>query len=254
MTEEEQKHAGSELYDENFYKSIKEASKISAQSLLPEILKFMRPKTVIDIGCGAGSWLAVWQELGAEVVGVDGDYVDREQLMIDEKFFRPMNLEERINIDERFDLAMTMEVAEHLSPKRADSFVEDLTKLSDVILFSAAIPGQGGTNHVNEQWQSYWQAKFLNCGYVGVDYLRSKTWYNAGIGSIYLSNTLIYVKRSELYRYPELEKYYLEHRDSMVVDVVHPLTWINCMSNLINTQNQLIAKINELTNSAEKSE
>ena len=168
--ENNQAHAGNQLYDENFYLEINEGSLSSAVAILPLLADLIHPRTVADVGCGGGGWLAVWQELyGAKIFGIDGDYVDRSQLFIAAENFHPANLEERITLTQRFDLVMSLEVAEHLTPARADSFVEDLTRLSDVILFSAAIPSQGGTNHVNEQWQSYWMKKFLRQGYVTVD-------------------------------------------------------------------------------------
>ncbi len=129
-------------------------------------------------------------------------------------------------MNRRFDLAMTLEVAEHLTPTRADSFIEDLTKLSDVILFSAAIPAQGGTNHVNEQWQSYWAEKFLRLGYVGIDCIRPAVWENSELDTCRKQNPFIYAKSSELYRYPELQEFYLKHRDGTIFDAVHPELYV----------------------------
>ncbi len=195
--------------------------------ILPIVNEVVRPRTVVDVGCGIGSWLAVWQRnFGAEIYGIDGDYLDRSQLLIDEKFFHPANIEERINLERRFDLAMCLEVAEHLTPARADSFVEDLTRLSDVILFSAAIPAQGGTNHVNEQWQSYWVEKFLRLGYVCVDFVRPKIWNATNLPPWRKANTLLFVKRTELYHYPELQDFYLKHRDATFFNVVHPELYV----------------------------
>ena len=173
------------------------------------------------------------------VYGIDGDYVDRAQLFIDEKFFHPANIEERITLERRFDLVESLEVAEHLTPARADSFVEDLTRLSDVILFSAAIPAQGGTNHVNEQWQSYWAEKFLRLGYVGIDCIRPQIWRNLDAGLCYRQNIFIYVKDTELYRYPELQEFYLKHRDATIFNAVHPEMWINKLVEFQNAYNQL---------------
>ena len=140
---------------------------------------------------------------------------------------------------------MTLEVAEHLSPARADSFVEDLTKLSDVILFSAAIPAQGGTNHVNEQWQSYWAQKFSRLGYVAIDCIRPKVWEDTALDIHYRQNIFMYVKSSELYRYPELQEFYLKHRDAIIFDAVHPQMWISRLlvfqNAYANLQKQLAA-------------
>jgi len=199
-----------------------------AEIMLSVARQFIQPQSVVDVGCGLGGWLATWQKICGEnvyIYGMDGDYVDRSQMFIDEKFFHPTNLEERITLKRRFDLAMNLEVAEHLSPERADSFVEDLTKLSDVILFGAAIPVQGGTNHINEQWQSYWAEKFLRLGYVAIDCVRPKVWSCNEVSRHYRQNVLVYVKSTELYRYPELQDFYLKHRDTIIYDVVHPEVW-----------------------------
>ncbi|MBQ6297893.1 MAG: class I SAM-dependent methyltransferase [Selenomonadaceae bacterium] len=217
------------FYNANFYKAQKAGSLNSATEVLKVVANFVHPRSVVDIGCGVGGWLAVWGKMidrgGIIICGVDGDYVDRSQLFIDEKFFHPANLEERVTFEYHFDLAMSLEVGEHLTPARADSFVEDLTLMSDVILFSAAIPRQGGTNHINEQWQSYWAKKFLRFGYVGIDCIRPKIWDNDKISCWYRQNILIYAKASELYRYPELQEFYLKHRDVTIYDMVHPVRW-----------------------------
>ena len=238
--ENKQIHAGNQAYDENFYRAQKDGSFKSATIILPLVSEYVHPRSVIDVGCGMGGWLSFWQKnFGAEICGVDGDYVDRSQLFIDEKNFYPINLEERVTASQRFDLAMTIEVAEHLTPSRADSFVEDLTKLSDIILFSAAIPAQGGTNHVNEQWQSYWQEKFLRLNYVGIDCIRPKIWEKDGVEICYRQNMFIYAKSSELYRYPELQEFYLKHRDGTIFDAVHPRLWIGRLLQLQNMFNQM---------------
>ena len=236
-------HAGNEAYDEKFYHLQKDGSYRSASIVLPALMKYVRPRSVIDIGCGVGTWLAVWKNFGVEIHGVDGDYVDRSQLLIPEENFHPANLEKRLSVNAKFDLVETLEVAEHLTPARADSFVEDLTKLGDVILFSAAIIGQGGTNHVNEQMQSYWAEKFLRLGYVGIDCVRPQVWNEQQITPHYRQNTLVYVKRSELYRYPELQKYYLEHCDTIVYDLVHPGQWLFMLVNYQNAFRQFQAQL-----------
>lgn len=242
--ENKQTHAGEQAYDENFYRAQKDDSFRSASVILPLVAELVHPRTVIDVGCGVGTWLAVWQKnFGAEIYGLDGDYVDRSQLFIDKKDFHSFNLEERITLNRRFDLAMTLEVAEHLTPARADSFVEDLTKLSDVILFSAAIPAQGGTNHVNEQWQSYWAKKFLRFGYVAIDCIRPKIWTTNDVSFWYRQNIFIYAKSTELYLYPELQEFYLKHRDATIFDAVHPEMWISRLIEVQKTFNQMQAEL-----------
>ena len=151
-------------------------------------------------------------------------------------------MEEKINLGKKFELVQTLEVAEHLSPERAESFVEDLTNLGDVVLFSAAILGQGGTNHVNEQMQSYWVEKFLQRDYVCIDCLRPQIWTNPQIDSYYRQNIFLYVKRTELYHYPEMQKYYLENREHTIYDAVHPEIWVGRLQAFQNFYNQLQAQ------------
>ena len=215
-----------QIYNENFYRSQKDASYRSAEVIIPLVMKYVQPRSVIDVGCGVAPWLSVFQKFGARVYGVDGDYVDRTQLYIDQNDFHPANLEERLNVGERFDLAMTMEVAEHLSPARADTFVEDLTKLSDVVLFSAAAAAQGGDHHINEQMPSYWASKFARHGYVCIDCIRPQVWTDQRIQVWYRQNVLLFVNIDALKNYWELKVFYLEHRNSTVIDIIHPQMWL----------------------------
>ena len=100
--------------------------------------------------------------------------------LLGEANFIERDLSQRITIDSKYDLACCLEVAEHLPPERAGSFVEDLTKLAPVVLFSAAIPGQGGDNHVNEMWQHHWARLFAKNGFRAVDYVRPMIWSMVG--------------------------------------------------------------------------
>lgn len=90
---------------------------------------------------------------------------------------------------------LCLETAEHLPPERADSFVEDLVKLAPVVVFSAAIPGQGGTDHLNEQWPEYWAQRFRKLSYVVVDTLRMRFWSNEAMSAMYAQNSILYVRK-----------------------------------------------------------
>lgn len=124
----------------------------------------------LDVGCGIGCWALAASEIGYEAFGMDGDYVPRDKLLIPADRFSPTNLEHSIlsGTTHGYDLVTCMEVAEHLSPQRAESFARELGELTvGVLLFSAAIPGQGGERHINERWQSYWAdllGKYLTPG------------------------------------------------------------------------------------------
>jgi predicted nucleic acid-binding Zn-ribbon protein len=127
-----------------------------------------------------------------DVAGLDGDYVDRNMLMIPEANFRPTDLRRRITMDRRFDLAISMEVAEHLPYHRSETFVRDLVALSDVVLFSAALPYQGGVDHINEQWLEFWAVLFQRYGYLPCDVFRRQFWGDHAVEFWYSQNLMVF--------------------------------------------------------------
>ena len=156
------------------------------------------PVRVVDIGCARGTWLREWRASGVnDVVGVDGDYVDRGKLEIAQDRFSCVILAQ-IQPPTPVRSGANSEVAEHLPAARAASFVADLVALAPVVLFSAAPPGQGGEHHLNEQPYDYWRALFRHHGYVAVDCLRPLLTRDAGIPRWYRHNLMLYVRRDEL--------------------------------------------------------
>lgn len=183
------------VYTEEFYSSLYEGSLRSARAVIPHLLKIIQPASVIDVGCGLGTWLAVFKEQGIEhVLGVDGDYVDRSKLSVPEEYFLTADLTKPLSINRKFELAVSLEVAEHLPPECANQFVNSLCQLAPVILFSAALPYQGGTNHLNEQWPEYWRQKFLNKNFVMLDPLRPLLWYEDEVDWPYKQNLFLFVR------------------------------------------------------------
>lgn len=179
-------------YDADFYGSHSDSSVLSAERVVPHVNEIVQPKSVLDVGSGTGAWLKAWLKTGADCLGVDGDYVPKESLLIPDENFRPLDVLQPFDLGRTFDLVMTLEVAEHLDAPRADDFVASLTRHGDVIMFSAAIPGQGGTDHVNEQWPSYWAAKFAKHGYGVYDVLRPVFWGDQDVATWYKQNMLIF--------------------------------------------------------------
>jgi SAM-dependent methyltransferase len=167
--------------------------------------QYWQPKSVVDIGCGTGAWLKAALDLGAEEsLGIDGEYVGRAELLIDAACFRPFDLTERLDVGKRFDLAISVEVAEHLPLSRAESFIADLTELSDVVLFSAALPYQGGVNHVNEQWLEFWAILFRKWGYAPFDIFRQRVWAKKEVEVWYSQNVMLFCKGGPVSRlFPE---------------------------------------------------
>ncbi|MCL1939036.1 MAG: methyltransferase domain-containing protein [Desulfovibrionaceae bacterium] len=210
-------------YTEKFYARQSNPSLRSAQIVLPLLLDLTGERhRVVDLGCGVGSWLSFFHERGAAILGVDGEYVPRDQLMIPEQFFLSADLStgDYSAIEGMFDLAISLEVAEHLPEAVADAFIEKLCALSDTILFSAAIPLQRGRNHINCQWQGHWHEKFSANGFVGIDSLRRRTWYLDGISNHYKTNMLLYIRKGTPL-YQQLAK-----DADFIPDVVHPSTYM----------------------------
>ena len=146
--------------------------------------------SVIDVGCGVEGWLRAFSENGiATLRGLDGNYVDRSQLYIPSESFAEIDLQQPLHLEGRYDLAVCLEVAEHLDTKSGRALVRVLTGLAPVILFSAAVPGQGGIGHVNEQWPRYWRRLFEEHGFKMLDVIRPliredrrvKWWYRQNI-------------------------------------------------------------------------
>lgn len=180
-------------YDDAFFNYVNDGATRSARRLLPLLLRETPAVSVLDVGCGQGAWLAIWQELGiSDITGVDGNYVNVSRLLIPREAFIPHDLRLRFDLGRRFDIVQSLEVAEHLPMSSAASFVESLVRHGDLILFSAAPKGQGGDNHVNEQDYEYWRAHFSSHGYVAIDFLRQHLIGDHDIAPWYRFNTLLY--------------------------------------------------------------
>ncbi len=170
---------GRKHYTRAFFEEISGPSRRSALEVVPFLMEMLDPRSVIGVGCGVGSWLSVFEELGVtDLCGVDGDYVDRSLLQIPQGKFVVRDLTKPFTVNRVFDLVISLEVAEHLPPASAETFVGSLVELGPVILFSAAVPHQGGDHHVNEQWPEYWARRFRSKGYQGIDCVRAKFWNN----------------------------------------------------------------------------
>lgn len=183
-------------YGDDFYKGQVQPSLRAARIYMGLLWRHLQPRSVVDVGCGRGSWLAACRELGStSLYGLDGDW-NTQSAMIDVTIrFRAVDLNEPFTVDEKVDLAISVEVAEHLKPSASKQFVESLTRAADVVVFGAAYKGQGGTNHINEQRHSFWARLFLAKGFVPFDLFRPAVWGNDRIHYWYRQNTFLYVKR-----------------------------------------------------------
>jgi len=213
-------------YTSSFYKTYQQESQGSARGVLPHVLRLFSQMSVVDIGCGVGTWLSVFTELGVpRTLGVDGAYVDQDQLLIDRKAFRSHDLATPLRLDEGFDLAVSLEVAEHIVAASANTFVESLTRAAPLVMFSAAIPhqGGGGGDHVNEQWPEYWVERFATLGYVAYDCIRQLVWDDPTVAYYYAQNTFIFVDKRKVAGYPVLSSM---PPASGALARVHPRRWL----------------------------
>ncbi|HEX9242797.1 MAG TPA: class I SAM-dependent methyltransferase [Anaeromyxobacter sp.] len=183
-------------YDTQFYADISDGSRRSAAAVAPLVLRVLPGvRSVVDFGCGSGTWLAEFSVCGvSRVTGLDFGEGTSEYMFIPRDRFRVADLSRPVRDVPRHDLAMSIEVAEHLPESSARGFVESITSASDLVMFSAAIPLQGGHNHVNERWPGYWIALFRECGYRCHDVLRPMIWDDKRVEWWYRQNLLLFVR------------------------------------------------------------
>lgn len=210
------------IYDTNWRRTAATGAATSAAVVVPLVLDAVPAHRVIDLGCGLGTWLAEFRRQGvAEIRGVDGPWFDADALRIPARSFLVADLSKPLPLDELYDLAVSLEVGEHLDPSAAVALVASLTRLAPVVLFSAAIPGQFGTHHVNLQWPGYWAERFAERGFVAVDYLRPRIWTNDAVKFFYRQNIALYVEQTRLGDFPALAEC---HRmtGGALLPLVHP--------------------------------
>lgn len=225
-------------YSQQFYSQRHQKTIYSAQTILSILLeRIPEINSAVDIGCGVGTWLSVLQDQGIEeILGLDGDWVNEEFLAIPKECFQKTNLNQLIKPSKRYDLAISLEVAEHLSPDSAENFVNTLAQLSDYVLFSAAVPGQGGINHINEQWQDYWVKLFNNLDYEAYDFIRPKIWDNNRIPFWYKQNILFFSKRQQL---ANLKASPVTTGSECMLKIIHPDSYLEKLKILKETQAEL---------------
>ena len=181
------------VYSADFYDYIDAGSRASARVVAGLILGEMKVASLLDVGSGHGAWAAEWLKTGvADVVAVDGDYVARDQLAIPPERFVAHDLATPLDLRRKFDLVQSLEVAEHLPADKAAGFIDNLVRHGDVILFSAAVPHQGGEHHVNEQPPEYWRRLFAGRGYEVFDWVRPRLVDKREVKAWYRFNSFLY--------------------------------------------------------------
>jgi hypothetical protein len=182
-----------EFYHGGFFDNQSVKSLASAKVIAPLVCDLIQPRRVVDVGCGRGAWLSAFSECGVDLIhGLDGEYVGRDTLVIPLASFTPTSLDHLTELPGAYDLAICLEVLEHLSPRSGANVVAALTRAAPVVLFSAAIPGQGGTGHVNEQWPEYWCNLFAGQGFRFLDPIRPRIREDRRVRFWYRQNILMF--------------------------------------------------------------
>jgi hypothetical protein len=183
-------------YSAQYYQdNVNDAAMSSASQVIPFLIEQLAPKSMLELGAGAGNWSKAALEHGIpDVLAVDGAWVQPERLRVPPANFLSHDLATPLSLHRSFDLALCLEVGEHLADADADTLVNSLTRHATVVVFGAAMPMQGGTLHQNEQWPAYWQKKFRARGYTPIDIIRPTFWPNDKVAYYYKQNTFIYVK------------------------------------------------------------
>lgn len=220
------------LYSGSFYESLRETSARSAATVVPVLIEIVHPRSVVDVGCGDGAWLAAFADQGVkDLTGIDGPWAQSQWETRSDVTFLTRDLASPFEVGRRYDLALCLEVAEHLPPEAARGLIAELARLSSVVVFSAAVPHQGGDGHLNEDWPSRWSPYFAAEGLEFAANLRWRFWSDNRVAFWYRQNLLCYVAKGEqtlLRRLRELEREWTTEPK----DVVHPALFLRYCSDL----------------------
>lgn len=208
------------IYDNNTY------NKNSALEVVPLILQMIKPKSVIDVGCGLGTWLRAFKEFGIiDYMGVEQHYNPNIQYFINKEKIIITDLTKPFILNRQYDVVLSLEVAEHLPQQNAEQFIQTLTSLGNIIIFSAAIPHQGGQNHLNEQWPTYWENIFKKYNFKFYDIIRKQIWNNNSVNWWYRQNIFIVAHESINITIPE---------DKFIMDLIHPALYLQKINEIDN--------------------
>jgi SAM-dependent methyltransferase len=196
--------AGGYTYDARFFDYVQAGAIRSARAIVPIIVDALASRSVLDVGCGTGAWLSVYRDRGvADVLGVDGEYVANDRLLIPAPFFQAIDVSRPFDLGRKFDLVQSLEVAEHIHPNASRTIIANLTHHSSHVLFSAAVPGQGGEHHINERTYEFWRELFASFGFVAFDFVRPRVRPEDHVEPWYAYNSILYVHRDSIGSLPD---------------------------------------------------
>lgn len=155
------------IYDRTFFRRwgiLNEPYVKSAEQIVGELNRRFLPRRIIDVGCGCGVYGYLFQQLGVDVVFIDGVIPPSEYSFPVHIHLRDLT-EPFENIWGEFDFALCLDVGEHIPEELSGAFLSNLTNLSDTVLMACAPPGQEGRHHVNEQPKRYWKKRMSEYGF-----------------------------------------------------------------------------------------
>ena len=190
-----------DMYDAAYYAGVVDGPAVASAGLMAStIVDQLNPGSVLDVGCGTGALLAELAGQGVSLTrGLEHSEAGIELCRQRGVSVTPFDLEARetADVDETYDVVASMEVGEHLPAKVADRYVDLLVgrvRLGGWLVFTAATPGQGGLDHVNEQPHEYWIQKLTNSG-LYYDEARSMAWRSDWLGRVapwYSANLMLF--------------------------------------------------------------
>lgn len=187
------------IYDEAYYdRDVEGPAAQAAPHIASSIVTRFKPKSLIDVGCGTGVMLTAFRRHGLDVRGLEYSTAGLRRCKERQLNVQRFDLErDTLRTARTYDLALSLEVAEHLPEQAADRFVRLLCESASIVVVSAAKPGQGGVDHVNLQPQSYWIRKFAECGHSYNSEITDQLvadWRTANIISYYYENLMVFQK------------------------------------------------------------
>jgi SAM-dependent methyltransferase len=193
----QQRHAT--IYDDAYYEELDRRSLPSSRIIAETVVRQFAPASMIDVGCGSGALLQAFREQGVvRMLGLEYSpsglaWCRKRNLNV-----RPFDLK-AVSTEHlgSFDVVCSLEVGEHLPAHLADQYVDFLCSLGQVVVFSAAVPGQGGTDHINEQPHEYWRDKITAHG-LTFDTSTTESWRAAwkttDVAWYYAQNVMVFRK------------------------------------------------------------
>lgn len=196
-------------YSRKFYSSVDDRAGATAEEVFKVINMYLRTESILDVGCGSGAWLEAGFKLGVKrATGVDLwssiEVVENNPNLKPNIADNTLKLIVRDFVEDsttefiKSDLAMCLEVVEHLPEHVGRNLVQRLTESANFIVFSGAQPGQGGTYHINEQPLTYWVEEFKKYGFNVYDPFRLTLQNQSNLPRFYALNTLLFVNQNAI--------------------------------------------------------